>query len=275
LQTFTLVVTMGACGLIVFDRVSRARAPAAAAGVDPQAFAELKARVEGEDAARRKLQDLLDAVDAAEKTDRGSSQSTEAFARMAIDRLTGRVAAMKIVPLDRRWIVRVRSIGGAMEARVVRLPDGVREISAEAERLLKAAPQIELRGGDATVPLDDGDLVRQAVGDGEALLFLSATVRANNDVYERQNRHARLFVGLDAAPVLDLEAPFFPDARHDATETVLKSASVTTLVRVTAGAKMALGIDADALAMTADGALDIAVRAGPALRTPAPEAKHE
>jgi hypothetical protein len=260
LQVATIVLVLASAGFLGWDRWKRrATAPPA----------DLAATLEAHE---RKIAALEQRLAEAAQDEHAAAGRADELAR-AIEALRKAAGPVRVVPIDRRFVVQFRrERRGGFGARRFELPSSAKDAFTEAAALLAAAPVPELAplaGADATVPLEKLDLGAEAGGPfGEGLLFVSAIVRANNDAGELAARPNRLWLQCadrGEPAIFDLAGPFFLAAKRTEEDSLGKSTANLAVFRAGPRARLALGIDAEAQRLTADGQLDVAVRVGPLL----------
>jgi hypothetical protein len=273
LQVVTIALILAAIGFLGWDWMRRQRAAAPENGAARAAIMALEGRVDGLERglaeARARLVAIEDAARAqAERADGIGTRLLE-----EVERARRASAAIRVVPADRRLVVQYRrGRQTGFGARVLEVRPEAKDAFVEAAGLAAAggAPELQaLSGPEALLPLEGLDLARLAGGPfGEGLLFVSATIRANNDAGELASRPNRLWLACSdrgRQQTFDLAGPFFLAAKRTEEDSLAKSIANTAVLRAGPGARLSLGIDADAQRLTADGVLDVYVRIGPLL----------
>ncbi len=194
---------------------------------------------------------------------------------------------VKVLREERRYVVRVRQTregAGTIEWAAAPVAPGADPFQpAEGDRGAAAAYRTIPAGERAArLPLPEPPAA------DPGLLFVGAIVRADKDATEETGRlvHLRLECtaggggsegDLGPAQVWDLAGAFFPvparGVRSD--DAAYKSAANTAVFAVQPGSRLALLVDADALARRLVGPLEIAVRAGPLVSVREPSGTKE
>lgn len=273
LQLLTLLLILGATSFLAYDRWRRWKSGDFATREDLRA---LERGLEEEDALVKEQARKLDQAGAFENGVVERVRELERVGGGLADRLRAaekRAGAIRILRPPHAFVVQLRrSSKGGLLGRVSDVTSHKKDPFADAagrEDAWMPDQGVALGGPDAALPID----LNLAVFDGgpyaDAILFVTAIVRANNDAGEQASRPNRLWLACDdparGRQTCELAGPFFLAAKRSEEDSVAKSTGNTAIFEVTPRSRLSVGIDAEAQRLTADGRLDVYVKVGPLL----------